>query len=148
MKVKHHRDLQTWQLADEIRRAFFELTSRPGVKRDFSFCDQTKRAARSACRNIAEGFWRFDHPVFAQFVLISKGSLGELIDSADEALQQRYVDRAEYDVLIGLLNRGLAAATGLHAYLSTTPTPTVRRIVRPKHRTGPDAPHPAPSTRT
>jgi len=127
MKVEHHRDLEVWQLADEIRRVIFELTSRPEVKKDFEFCDQSRRAARSACRNFAEGFWRYAHPEFARFVLIARGSLGELFDSGDEALQRQYFDRSEYDALNSLLQRAIAAATSLHAYLASTPTPPAQR---------------------
>jgi len=144
--AKHHRELEAWQLADEIRRMFFELTSRPHVKKDFGFCDQTRRAARSACRNIAEGFWRFKHPEFAQFVLIARGSLGELIDSADEALQQHYIDSAEHVALTGLLGRGIGAVTSLHGYLSTTPTPPVRRRRKATGSANLDVPHPARRT--
>jgi four helix bundle protein len=132
MKVDHHRDLEAWQLADEIRSVIFELTSRPEVKKDFEFCDQSRRASRSACRNIAEGFWRFVHPEFARFVLIARGSLGELFDSADEALLRGYFDQGEHAALNGLLNRAIGAATGLHAYLASTPTPRFNR----RHKAG------------
>src|SRR5213595_964568 len=99
MAITHHRQLEAWQCSDRLRRRILELTSRERVKRDCDFCDQTRRAARSACRNLAEGFWKFSHPEFARYTNIVLGSLGELLDSADEALECSYVDRAEYDSL-------------------------------------------------
>jgi four helix bundle protein len=130
MGVHHHRDLEAWQLADQVRRAFIELTSRQRVKRDFHFCDQSNRAATSACRNIAEGFGRFQHPDFARFVNIALGSLVELLDSTDEALERQYFDQAEYQRFNGLIERAKASSTGLHQFLVSTPTP--KRRPRPR----------------
>ena len=62
---------------------------------------------------------------------IAKGSLGELIDSTDEALANRYIQRAEYQHLNALIERALKANEGLLEYLQTTPTPPRR----PKKRT-------------
>ena len=129
--ARHHRDLESWQLAHQVRIAFLELTSRERVKTDFDFCDQARRASNSACKNTAEGFWRFGHKEFANFVNIAKGSLGELLDSTDEALAKRYVDQAEYDQLNQLVNRALRASTALHNYLISTPTPPRRQAKKP-----------------
>lgn len=133
MGVKNHRELEAWQLADQVRRAFIELTSRDSVRRDFDFCDQTNRASRSACRNIAEGFYRFRHPDFARFVNIAKSSLGELLDSTDEAIEKKYIEQPEYESLNALIDNALRSATGLHEYLLTTPTPPRRKSRRTKH---------------
>ena len=100
-----------------------ELTEREGVRKDFDFCGQARRAANSACKNTAEGFWRYRHAEFAHFVNIAKGSLGELLDSTDEALKKRYIKKPEYDQLNLLIERALKAAGGLHAYLLDNPTP-------------------------
>ena len=67
-----------WQLARELKLLAYELTSRPAVAKDFKFRDQLNDAARSAPRNIAEGFARFRHKEFAQFARIAKGSEGEV----------------------------------------------------------------------
>jgi four helix bundle protein len=125
--VRSHRDLEAWQLADQVRRAFIELTSRDRIKRDFEFCDQSNRAANSACRNLAEGFGRYQHPDFARFVNIAKSSLVELLDSTDEAIEKSYIDAAEYKSLNELIERARASATGLHQYLISTPTPKPHR---------------------
>jgi four helix bundle protein len=123
MGARHHRELEVWQLCNRVRGRFVELVERAAVRHDFEFRDQTRQAASSACRNTAEGFWRFGHAEFAHFVSIAKASLGELMDSTDEALQKRYIDDREYKELNELLEHALAAATSLHTHLSTTPTP-------------------------
>jgi four helix bundle protein len=97
----------------------------------FDFCDQSNRAANSACKNTAEGFARFQHPDFARFVNIARGSLVELIDSTDEAIEKRYIDEAEHKSLNDLIERAKASATGLHRYLVSTPTPK-RRLRGPR----------------
>jgi hypothetical protein len=62
---------------------------------------------------------------------IAKGSLGELIDSTDEALANRYIQQAEYKRLNALIERAIKANEGLLEYLQTTPTPP-RRPKKPK----------------
>jgi four helix bundle protein len=122
MGAQTHRDIEAWQLAHEVRCAILELTSREPVKRDFDFCNQARRAANSACRNIAEGFYRFRHPEFAHFVNIAKGSLGELFDSLDEARVKHFVEEPEYQRLHRLIDRAMGAAVELHRYLHNSPT--------------------------
>jgi four helix bundle protein len=122
----HHRELEAWQLAHEVRLLIVELTSRDRIKSDWEFCSQARRSANSACRNTAEGFWRYRHPEFAHFVNIAKGSLGELLDSTDEALANRYIQQAEHKRLNALIERAIKANAGLLEYLQTTPTPPRR----------------------
>jgi len=133
MTARHHRELEAWQLAHQVRVRMMELASRPPVARNFDFVNQTETAARSACRNIAEGFWRYQHPQFAQFLNIAKASLGELLDSVDEALTRNYVTPQEYESLNKLVSSALASTTSLHRYVSTTPTPPSKSS-RPKRR--------------
>ena len=121
--ARNHRELEAWQLAHKIRNRFIALTRVSHIKSDFDFCDQTNRAARSSCRNLAEGFYRFGHLEFAHFVNIAKGSLGELLDSTDEALEKKYIDRREYSDLNQEIQAALAVATALHRHLASTPTP-------------------------
>lgn len=102
MGARHHRDLESWQLANQVRSVILELTNREYIKTDFDFCDQAR---------------------FARYMNIVKGSLGELLDSTDEALQKRYIRKPEYEKLNLLIGRALKAAGGLHAYLIDNPTP-------------------------
>ena len=123
MPWRHHREIDAWKLSHHVRVRFIEILRRPEIRRDFDFRDQTASAARSACRNIAEGFWRYGHKEFAHFVNIAKGSLGELIDSTDEALASAYISATEYRQLNEEIERALQAANGLHTYLRETPDP-------------------------
>jgi len=121
MGVRSHRDLVAWQKADIVRRRVLELTKTEAVQRDFGFRDQAERAAASACRNLAEGFCRHHHRDFARFVTIARASLGELLDSVDEARIKGYVDDKDHAVLDAQIQEAMRVAGGLLKYLRSTP---------------------------
>src|SRR5688572_4731120 len=87
---KDFRDIVAWQRARELKLRVDQLLQRPDVKTKFKYCDQLSDAARSAPRNIAEGFGRFGNKDFARFARIAKGSelevLNHLIDAQDQGL--------------------------------------------------------------
>jgi four helix bundle protein len=121
--AKSHRELEVWQLADQIRRVIVALTAKPSVRGDYDFCKQALSASRSACRNTAEGFYRFGHPEFAHFVNIARASLGELLESVEDARLANYLDGDQCDALEGKIQHAIAAASSLYTHLITTPTP-------------------------
>lgn len=123
MGARHHRELEAWQFADQVRQAFIDLTSRPPAKQDLGLCDQASRAAGSACRNIAEGFYRYSHREFANFLNIARGSLGELLDLADEAKAKRYLSDKDHEALDKLIDRAMATTAALRRYVSSTRAP-------------------------
>lgn len=123
MVFRHHREIDAWKLAHQLRVMFMHLLKKPEVRRDFDFCNQTRSAARSACRNIAEGFWRFGPREFARFVNFARGSLGELLDSTDELLAAEHITNEEYQALNDLIDRALQVTNGLHRYLRNAPDP-------------------------
>ena len=56
--ARRFEDLVAWQLANRLKEEVFALTGSGHVTRDVKFCDQIRESARSAPRNIAEGFGR------------------------------------------------------------------------------------------
>jgi four helix bundle protein len=134
--VKTHRDLRAWQQADAVRRHMIALCARPDVKRDFGFCNQADRAASSACRNLAEGFVRYRHPDFARFVTIAHASLGELLDSLDEAQAKGYLDARQFEELDRAVTTAMRSANALRRYLQNSPTPKEQLRFGPKSRAG------------
>jgi four helix bundle protein len=73
--LKDFEEMDVWQVARDL--AVMVYTDFAGVK-DYSFCDQIKRAAVSVSNNIAEGSERSTHTEFARFLDIAKGSAGEV----------------------------------------------------------------------
>lgn len=127
MAAKTFNELAAWQRSDELRRFVLEVTARPAVARDFRFCDQCKAAARSVPNNIAEGFGRYHHKEFAQFVRVALGSLQEVRDQMLDAHQQAYISDAELQAVETIIRRAVASCAGLERYLRTTTAPSSRR---------------------
>lgn len=132
MGVRTHRDLKAWQLAHAVRQLVIGVCRRAQVRPDFQFCRQADSAAGSACRNLAEGFARYQHRDFARFVTISSGSLTELLDLVDEARTKGYVDAQEHADLDAKIGKAIRAANGLRRYLQNTPTPRERLRYSPR----------------
>jgi len=91
---------------------------------DRDFCSDVKRAAASAPRNISEGFARFNHREFQQFLRIARGSLGELQDALIDARDRSFVDIREFREMWQLSEEAIAATTGLMKYLAQSPNRT------------------------
>jgi four helix bundle protein len=79
MTYKKFEDIQVWQDSRKFVNLIYELIrSDNKLSRDFSLCDQLKRASYSIMLNIAEGFERRSKKEFANFLNIAKGSAGEV----------------------------------------------------------------------
>ena len=116
-----HRDFAAWQLAYELRRRLMPVLRRILQAKDYQLHKNMREAARSAPRNIAEGFGRYKHREFARFVRIAKGSEVEMLDHLLEAHDEGYVDKKELDALEQLTRRAIKASNGLIRYLESTP---------------------------
>jgi four helix bundle protein len=90
-------DLQVWQKARELTREVYDVTSRRAFARDFGLRDQIRRAAVSVMSNIAEGFERGSDAEFGRFLLIAKGSCGEVRSQLYVASDQGYLDEHNFD---------------------------------------------------
>jgi four helix bundle protein len=117
--VKRFQDLDAWRLANELKNCIYAVIERPSVRRDFKFCDQIRESARSAPRNIAEGFARYRPREFARFLSIALGSLGETQNHLIDARDQGYLDDAQWDQLTNLTSRAIGASVRLQQYLAT-----------------------------
>jgi four helix bundle protein len=121
------REIGAWQRACEVKLLAYELLRRPEAARDFKFRDQLLDACRSAPRNIAEGFARYKHKEFAQFVRIAKGSMGEVLNHFIDAVDNGYMSAAELPRHEHACKIALSAINGLIRYLETTPDPPPRK---------------------
>jgi four helix bundle protein len=119
--AKDHREFIVWQLADEVRREVIAITDADPVSRDWNFRKQIRDSCDSACANFAEGFGRYQHKQFAYFLRIVRGSLHEVIDQLDSALEKRYISPETARHLQRLCKRALAAAAGLIRWLESHP---------------------------
>jgi four helix bundle protein len=130
MGVRHFRELECWQLANELKQEVYKLIATHPAKSDRDFCDDIRRSARSATANISEGFRRFGHLDFARFLSNALGSLAETENHLLDAVDSGYLSRDEGTRLTTLAERAQKTAQRLHSYCLSTPNqgrPTRRR---------------------
>ncbi len=94
MKIEKFEELICWQKSKELSLLMYGLFKN---NRDFSFCDQIKRAVVSVMNNIAEGFERQTNKEFTQFLYIAKGSCGEARSMCYIALELGYISKEDFE---------------------------------------------------
>jgi four helix bundle protein len=117
------REIAAWRLAHELKQVADSLLATPHVRQEVKFTNQLSDAARSGPRNIAEGFARYRHKEFAQFVRFAKGSEAEVLNHFVDAHDRRWMSDEEFKHGEHVAKRALKAANGLIRYLESTPDP-------------------------
>jgi len=115
--AKRFEDLHAWKLTEELKEEVFGFTSRPPASRDFKYCDQIRDSARSAPRNIAEGFGRYYPSAALPFYYIALGSLNETFNHLIDGRKRKFLDEEEFVRLRRLTFRAIKALRRLVDYL-------------------------------
>ncbi len=76
--ITRFEELEAWQTARELTRKVYEFTKQGEFARDFSLCDQMRRASVSIMSNIAERFESRIQSLFIDYLGRAKASCGEL----------------------------------------------------------------------
>ena len=113
-------DIGAWQKARALTRDIYSASNTGLFARDFGLRDQIRRASVSIMSNIAEGFERGGAKEFAHFLVMAKGSTGELRAQLHVALDQNYIDKEEFDRLTSSANETARMINGLITYLRGT----------------------------
>ena len=82
-----YKDLIVWQKSKTLAVNIYKFTDYLPSKAKFSLIDQLNRAAISIPSNIAEGHDRTSTKDYVHFLLISNGSLAELITQLEITLE-------------------------------------------------------------
>ena len=127
MGVSRFEDLEVWQLADAVEQEVLAFTATGPASRDFAYRDQIRDSARSAPANIAEGFGRYYPKEFLRFLRIACGSLNETKSYLHEAHNRRFLDLSQYEAIVRLTRRAIAANERLQTYLQNCKDPPPRR---------------------
>jgi len=97
MKYNRFEDTPVWQESRKLVNETYKLIScSTTLKKDFSLCDQFKRASYSIMLNIAEGFERGSNKDFAHFIDFSKGSAGEVRSILYIMLDNGYIKDSQF----------------------------------------------------
>ena len=117
MRIDRFEDIEAWQLARELTRKVYSLTKKSKFSRDFGLKGQIQNAAGSSMHNIAEGFDSETNPEFVRFLRYSKRSCTEVQSELYVALDQQYINKAEFQDVYDHAGRTRAAIRGFIKYL-------------------------------
>jgi four helix bundle protein len=123
--VRSFEDLECHQLAAHVRREVLRLTRRESVRREWRYLQQIRDAARSATRNIAEGYSRFNPSEIVPYLNTAKGSLDELRDEIKDGHESGYFTEEETNLILELAARAIGATLRWKQYLES---PQARRF--------------------
>jgi len=96
MTARYFEDLTIWRMARDLNKEIYAVTRLSRFSRDYGLVNQIRRASISIMSNIAEGFERQGNQEFIQYLSVSKGSCGELRSQMYAALDQEYIDQAQF----------------------------------------------------
>jgi four helix bundle protein len=110
-------ELAVWQLSEDVKDRVAKVLARSNVKKDYEYCRQIRKSTRSTSALVAEGFGRFRHKEFANYLNMALGELNETRDHLREGAQCGYFSVDEFRELWRLCHRIKAATLSLLAYL-------------------------------
>lgn len=103
MQIKHFEELDVWKNSRLLVKKIYMLTSEAKLKSDYGLKDQLQRAAVSIMNNIAEGFERDSNKEFVRYLVISKGSAGEVRSLLYVLLDLEHIDNNKFGELSGMV---------------------------------------------
>ncbi len=62
MKIRSHKELETYKLSFRLAMQIFELTKTFPKEEKYSLTDQIRRSSRSVCANLTEAFRKRKYP--------------------------------------------------------------------------------------
>ena len=107
-----YKELKIWQKSIELTKSVYLITKKFPKEEVYGLTSQIRRSAVSIPSNIAEGSQRTSDKEFANFILISKGSLAELETQLILAKDFNYANEDEIENLLTIseeLNKMLFA---------------------------------------
>ena len=116
--AKVHKELDVWQLCSQLRRLVLTAIRNGPAAKDYRFRSQLRASVRSACNLVSEGFYRKRDPEFVNYLLWSRGSLGEAADQINDGFESGYFSADQQSAMITLVKRAFGANRELRAYLA------------------------------
>lgn len=124
MQIARFEDIEGWQLARQLMNLVYDVALVGKFAKDFGLRDQITRAAGSVMHNIAEGFDAGSNVEFVRFLRFAQRSCTEIKSQLYVALDRKYIDTNQFNVIYAHTQRTHAKIGGFIRYLTTTPRPT------------------------
>ena len=119
-KAYSFEDLEVWVAARRLSKEVFDLTQKTAINKDYSLRDQLRRASSSPMSNIAEGFMRGGNKEFIQFLFIARGSAGETKNHLYLALDRKYINQEQFDIIERIIKELLNKLDAFIKYLKSS----------------------------
>ena len=97
--ISNFEDLEIWQLARQQAIEIFQLYSQEPFSKDWELRNQINASSASVMDNIVEGFERSGNREFTSFLIISKGSNGEVRSQLHRAFDRQYITLQRFEEL-------------------------------------------------
>jgi four helix bundle protein len=94
--IEKFEELEVWKASMNLCAEIYKLTNTELFSKDFGLKDQIRRASVSVPSNISEGYERDSKKQFLYFLVIAKGSCGELRTQLKIARMLNYLNEEEY----------------------------------------------------
>jgi four helix bundle protein len=118
MRIESFEEIKAWQEAKLMTVEAYGLTRNSNFSRDFSLCDQIRRACVSVMANIAEGFGRNSGKEFIRFLHIAKASAFEVQSHLHIARELEYISHDQFSSCYQRCASAIRLIGGFINYLS------------------------------
>lgn len=127
MTITRFEDLLAWQKARSLTTEVYQVTRSATFRHNRGLASQLQRASVSIMSNIAEGFERSNQGDYHRFLVMAKGSCGEIRSQLYVALDVGYLNQTEFERLsqqtseVGRIIGGLVRAVEARRLSATPP---------------------------
>lgn len=111
--------LPCWQKCREVKIWAMQIVKSFPEYEKYELTLSIRKCARSATRNLAEGFGKHSVADKINFCRTSKGSLNELIDDLLTAREEGYITLEDLDIGRSLIQQALRSINGYIRYLDS-----------------------------
>lgn len=118
-QIRSFEDLECFKFCKELQLEVTDLVKTFPISEQYRLADQMIRCSRSITNNIAEGYGRFHFKENIQFCRVSRGSLYELLDHLQIALENQYIDYTKLSFLESKIETCLKLMNGYINYLNS-----------------------------
>lgn len=98
--IQNFEDLEIWQLARKQCQLLYECFLEGSFSKDWELKNQINRSSGSVMDNICEGFERSGNKEFIHFLIIAKGSNGEVRSQLYRASDRNYITKEKFEYLL------------------------------------------------